>query len=59
MRKNTNNRNKKSELCPLLQEGCKNSECMWYHQQFEKCHLEIVGYNLFILSKSVDKILKQ
>ena len=45
-------------LCPLSQEEC-NKECMWYHQQFEKCNMEIVGYNLFKLSKTMETLIKQ
>lgn len=57
MRKRNVMQKKETDLCPLFQETCKKDECMWYHQQFGKCHIEIVGYNLFVLSKSVEKIV--
>ena len=59
MRKKTISRKTKPELCPLLKEECKNFECMWYHQQFEKCNIEIVGYNLFKLSKTIENLLSE
>lgn len=58
MRKNITNKTKPS-LCPLSQESCKQDECMWFHQQFEKCNIEIIGYNLFKLSKIMEISLKQ
>lgn len=51
--------NIKPTLCPLFQEDCKQDECMWFHQQFEKCNMEIVGYNLFKLSKSMEDLIKK
>ena len=51
--------NVKPTLCPLYQEDCKKDECMWFHQQFEKCNMEIVGYNLFKLSKTMETLIKQ
>lgn len=57
MRKKLNNINDKTGLCPLLREDCKKDECMWFYKQFDKCNLEIVGYNLFKVSKSIDELL--
>ena len=43
--------------CPASQEQCKREDCAWFHQQFEKCNLEIGAYNLFKVSKSIDDLL--
>ena len=57
MRKKIVNRDNKSELCPLFQEACKKVECAWFYEPFEKCNMEILGYNLFKVSKSIDDLL--
>jgi len=57
MRKKISSNNDKTGLCPLFREDCKKDECMWFHKQFDKCNLEIVGYNLFKMSKSIDELI--
>ncbi|MDR3544039.1 MAG: hypothetical protein P4L69_24250 [Desulfosporosinus sp.] len=50
---------KGSGFCPLFQEKCKKEECDWFYNQFEKCSIEITGYNLFKLSKSIDTLIAE
>lgn len=58
MRKKLINKSK-ATWCPFSQEECKKEECMQYYKPFEKCNLEIIGYNLFKVSKSIDDLLEE
>lgn len=53
MRKKNNNKN---GLCPFLQEECVKGECMVYHNDFDKCQIELLGYNMFKLSNAIDQL---
>lgn len=56
MRKKLNNISDNPRLCPFFQENCKKDECMLFHAQFGKCNVEIVGYNLFKVSKAMEDL---
>jgi len=45
-----------AELCPLLQDKCKHEECMWYHEDFEKCYMPLLGLNLYKTAISTDAL---
>lgn len=47
---------KKGGLCPFIQEECVKDECMVYHRDFEKCQIELIGYNMFKLSNALEQL---
>ncbi|MEA2095705.1 MAG: hypothetical protein U9P73_03280 [Candidatus Cloacimonadota bacterium] len=43
-------KNKKStdlKMCPFFDQMCKGSDCMIFHEQFERCGIELLTWNLF------------
>ena len=43
------NGNKKVKFCPFLDKKCIQGECAIYHDQFEKCNVEVLTYNLYLV----------
>lgn len=52
-------RNKKNvkKMCPFFDELCKGNECMIYHEQFEKCGVEISYMNMYSLKEAIKDLL--
>jgi len=46
MRKRNEN---KVKHCPLLDKQCIQEECAIYHDQFKKCEINILTYNLWLV----------
>ena len=44
--------------CPFFQKECIKKDCMLYHKQFEKCEIEVLSYNTYLLSKAMQDMLK-
>lgn len=54
MRKNKNKKKTDDlKLCPFFDEKCKGSDCMIFHEQFEKCTLELLAWNTFALKEAL------
>ena len=50
-------KNKKSsdlKMCPFFDEMCKGSDCMIFHEQFEKCDIDLLVWNLFALKEAMN-----
>lgn len=43
--------------CPFFQEDCLQNGCMLYHEEFDKCEVNLITYNAYILAKQL-KALK-
>lgn len=39
--------------CPFIDEKCRGGECMIFHEQFEKCTLELLAWNTFALKEAL------
>jgi len=55
IRKN-NKQTLKGKQCPFFQGVCKLSDCAMYHNDFDRCNLDLTPYNLFLLTSSIDKL---
>lgn len=42
------------KMCPFFDEMCKGSDCMLYHEQFERCELALMNYNIFKLAEALN-----
>lgn len=43
------NGNNKIKFCPFLDKQCIQEDCAIYHEQFGKCSIEILTYNLWLV----------
>jgi hypothetical protein len=44
-----------SKICPFIDRECPKDGCMLYHADFDKCMLDILQYNLYILKKAIQE----
>jgi hypothetical protein len=52
--------NNKKKACPFLDgEDCLKSGCMMYHEEFARCMIDLLTYNLFSLTAEIKKLNKQ
>ncbi|NTV12350.1 MAG: hypothetical protein HGA96_00205 [Desulfobulbaceae bacterium] len=58
MRKKTN---KIAELkqCPFRDDRCLGAECMIFHEQFGRCHIELLTTNLYKVSCAIQDLEEQ
>jgi hypothetical protein len=49
MKMKKRNENNKVKFCPLLDKQCIQEECAIYHEQFKKCEINILTYNLWLV----------
>lgn len=47
------------KMCPFLDERCVGAKCMIFNEQFERCEIGLLAYNLFVLSKSIKEQSKE
>ena len=50
-------KNKNSDglkMCPFFDETCKGSDCMLFHEQFERCVIELLTWNVFALKEAMN-----
>ena len=52
MKKKNNN----LKWCPFIDERCKAAECMVYHEQFERCGVDLLSWNLFALKETINNL---
>ena len=52
MRKNNSDNNK---TCPFLDRPCLKDGCQLYHKEFDRCQIELLPYNLYVLSNQLKK----
>ena len=41
------------KMCPSLDEKCIGTKCMVFNEQFERCEIGLIAYNLFGLAKAI------
>ena len=46
-------KNTKAKFCPFLDKHCIQKECAIYHGKFEKCEIDILTYNLWLVSEKL------
>jgi hypothetical protein len=51
MKRNTGNN--KVKFCPFLDKQCIQADCAIYHEQFAKCQVDILTYNVWLLSNNL------
>lgn len=44
------------KMCPFFDEMCKGDGCMIYHEQFEKCGLDLMNFNMFALKEALKNL---
>ena len=49
-----NNKNK-IKTCPLLDKPCLKNDCEFYHQDFDRCFIDLLAYNLYGLTAQLKK----
>ena len=52
MKKRTGNN--KVKFCPFLDKQCIQEECAIYHEMFEKCQIDTLTYNIWLLSNKLN-----
>ena len=52
MKKRTGNT--KVKFCPFLDKQCIQNECAIYHEMFEKCQIDTLTYNIWLLSNKLN-----
>ena len=52
-------KNNKEKICPSLDRVCLKSECMLYHEDFDRCMIDLFTFNLFTLTAEIKKLNKQ
>ena len=43
------NSNQPPKTCPFIDGKCIGTECAIYHEQFGKCNIEVLTYNLWLV----------
>ena len=41
-------------MCPFFDEKCKGSDCMIFHEKFDKCQIELLAWNVFALKEALN-----
>lgn len=49
----------KKKTCPFLDTACLKEECQIYHHDFDKCYIELLSYNLYVLMVELKKLLER
>ena len=52
-----NKKKNKTKICPFLDRACLKSDCMIYHEEFDRCMIDLLMYNLFSLTAGVKKLI--
>lgn len=52
---------KKNKLkrCPLIDQDCLKDGCELYHEDFDRCKLDLIAYNLYGLIAALKNLPKQ
>jgi len=43
-------REKESKKCPFFQQDCLQSQCNLYHEEFDRCEISLITYNMYKLA---------
>ena len=55
--KRNNNRNKKH--CPFIDAECLQDDCMLYHEDFDRCYVDLLAINLYNATVEMKKLNKK
>lgn len=42
--------------CPLIQESCQTSDCMWFDADVEKCAILLISDGLFAINSELSNL---
>lgn len=56
MRKRTVKPAPELKNCPFNEDKCLGPGCMIFHEQFSKCYIEVLTFNLFKLSSALQNM---
>ncbi len=46
-------RKDKNKKCPFFKEDCLKSNCKLYHEEFDRCEINLLTYNMFKMIKEL------
>jgi len=46
-------RKDKNKKCPFFKEDCLQSQCKLYHEEFDRCEISLINYNMFKLTQQL------
>ena len=46
------------KTCPFYDEVCKKQGCELYNERLQRCVIDLLAYNLYLLSKGVEQQLE-
>lgn len=46
-----------NKKCPFFQEDCLQDRCKMYHEDFDRCEISLITYNLYILAKQLKPVM--
>lgn len=46
-------RKDKNKKCPFFKEDCLKSNCKLYHEDFDRCQISLLTYNVFKMIKEL------
>jgi hypothetical protein len=49
------NNKDKIKTCPFLDTPCLKDGCQLYHKEFDRCQIELLPYNLYMLASELKK----
>ena len=55
---NKKNKNQ-AKICPMLDRECLKSGCMLYHEDFERCDVPLLIYNIVALTAETKKLIEK
>jgi hypothetical protein len=41
------------KICPFLDQECQRQRCMLYNEKFERCGVDLLAYNAWVLSAAL------
>jgi len=50
------NNNKKIKHCPFIDAECLQDGCMLYHENFDRCHVDLLAINLYNATVEMKKL---
>jgi len=45
-----------NKQCPFFQKECLKSECKLYHEEFDRCEISLITYNMYKLAHQMSLI---
>jgi hypothetical protein len=48
----------KKKECPFFNKDCLLNQCKLYHEEFDRCELSLISYNMYKLAHELNKTKK-